>query len=189
MTSPRRYFAVATTIISSLVLFNFIGCKKTSVIEKGLAVKINYTLTVDGKVVDTSEGRGPLAYVQGSGQIIPGLEEQMVGLKVGDKKQVVVPPEKAYGQLDPKALQKVPLKAFGKTDGLKIGMTVTGQNGPNRMQAKVVAIDKKEVTLDINHPLAGKTLTFDIEVVEIAPAPNPAAPAMPPMPQEETKPK
>jgi FKBP-type peptidyl-prolyl cis-trans isomerase SlyD len=101
----------------------------------------------------------------------------MAGMKVGEKKQVVVAPAQGYGEINPNALQKVPRSVFKNTKGLKPGMMVTGSDGQRRAQAKVVKIDKKEVTLDTNHPLAGKTLTFDVEVTAISDAP--AAPTAP----------
>jgi FKBP-type peptidyl-prolyl cis-trans isomerase SlyD len=150
------------------------GCSKTAsgpaVIGAGATVKLNYTLTVENKVVDASAGRGPLTYVQGSGQIIPGLEEQLVGLKAGDKKQVVVSPEKGYGIIDPKAFTKVPRKAFKDTSKMKVGSVVSGQKGGQQFQAVISAIGPTEITLDLNHPLAGKTLNFNIEVLDVQPA-------------------
>ena len=137
-------------------------------------VKINYTLTVDGAVVDTSTGKEPLSFIQGNKMIIPGLEEALAGLKKGDKKQVTVSPEKGYGVLNAAAQQKVPLKSFNDTKSLKVGMMVRGINANSPMQAKVLAITKKNVTLDFNHPLAGKTLNFDVEVMNVESAAKPA---------------
>ena len=173
MSRRSSVFVLAVAVVAALGLA---ACKK-NVVTKGKAVKINYKLTVDGQVVDTSEGREPLTYVQGSGQIIPVLEEALEGAKVGDKKHVTIPPEKAYGLPNPNATQKVPRAAFGDMKDLKVGSVVTGQAGGRMMQAKVLAITPKEVTLDMNHPLAGKTLNFDVEVVGIEKAPK--APAMP----------
>jgi FKBP-type peptidyl-prolyl cis-trans isomerase SlyD len=147
------------------------ACKKSNVVADGKTVKINYTLKVDNQVMDSSANRGPMPYVQGQHHIIPGLEEEMVGMKVGEKKHVTVAPEKGYGQLDPNAKQKIPKKAFGNTKGLKPGMMVTGSNGGRPIQAKVLEIGKDDITLDFNHPLAGKTLEFDVEVVSVEDTP------------------
>lgn len=136
-------------------------------IKNGSTVSMNYTLKVDDKVVDSSQGREPLTYVQGSGQIIPGLEEQLTGLKKGDKRHVTVEPEKAYGVADPRAVQKVPKKAFQEADKMQVGDVVTGKVNDQEFQATITAISDKEVTLDLNHPLAGKTLNFDIEIVDV----------------------
>ena len=105
-------------------------------IKEGSKVKFDYTLTVDGKVADTSAGRGPLEYTHGAGHIIPGLEEELLGMKVGDKKTVKVAPEKGYGKVLEEAIRRVPKEAIGGV-------------------------------LDFNHPLAGKELTFDVEIKEI----------------------
>ena len=178
----RSTAAVAVSIIAIAATF---GCRKPAQVVKGELVTMNYTLTVDDKVLDSSIGKKPMSFVAGSGQIIPGLDEQLTGMKIGEKKHVTLSPEKGYGEINPKALQKVPLKAFGDTKGLKPGMTITGSNGGRPVQAKVVSIDKKEVTLDMNHPLAGKTLNFDIEIVAIADAPaQTQMPASAPPPQK-----
>ncbi len=137
------------------------------VIKEGSKVAINYKLTVDGEVVDSSEGREPLAYTQGSGQIIPGLEKELVGLKAGDKKSVAVAPAEGYGEHNPAAVQKVPRTAFKDADKLKVGSVVGGQVQGQDFEAQVVALDTKEITLDLNHPLAGKTLNFEVEVVSV----------------------
>lgn len=135
-------------------------------IHKGSTVKIHYTLTVDGRVVDSSLGHEPLTYVQGASQIISGLEEQLEGLEPGTKKQVTVAPEKAYGVPDDNAVYRVPRSAFKPGEELKVGDVVSGQVGGRDFQAVVDSIEPEEVTLNLNHPLAGKTLHFDVEVVE-----------------------
>ena len=137
-------------------------------IENGSRVKIHYILTVDDEVVDSSEGRQPLEYVQGSGQIIPGLEEKLAGLGTGDKREVDIQPEKGYGQRDPDGLQKVPRSAFRNADEIKIGDSVSGRRGEDTFQARVAGVTDDDVTLDLNHPLAGKTLHFEVEVVDVS---------------------
>ena len=142
----------------------------SSTIQKGSTVQIDYTLTVDGHVVDTSIGKKPLMFVEGSGQIIPGLDTALMGLKAGDKKQVVVPPAQGYGLEDPKAFVKVPKKSFKNAATLKVGSTVSGSQGGRRFQAVVSAVGNKNITLDFNSPLAGKTLNFDVTIVSVAAA-------------------
>lgn len=173
ITSPSRLAAVA----ASLILFA--GCRhETPQVKAGTEVKIDYKLTVDGEVVDTSEGREPLTYVQGEGQIIPGLERELAGLTEGATKHVTVQPEDGYGAVNPAAVQKLPRSAFGENaQNLEAGMVVTGQNAGRPVQAKVVAVGPKEITLDMNHPLAGKTLEFDVKVVSVKPGGSPEAPA------------
>lgn len=136
-------------------------------ITKGSKVKIQYTLSVEGVIMDSSSKEEPLAYVQGGEQIIPGLEEQLEGMKQGDQKDVTLAPDKGYGSIDPNAYQKVSRKAFQSAEGLKVGDVVTGQLGEHQFQAVVSQMGGEEITLDFNHPLAGKTLRFSIEVVEV----------------------
>lgn len=140
----------------------------TTVIQNGSQVEIHYTLTVDDRVVDSSDGREPLAYVHGEQQIIPGLEEQLEGLNAGDKKAVSVAPERGYGAWDPNGVHKVPRSAFKSPDNVKVGDVVSGQSGDNRFQAQVTEVGSAEITLDLNHPLAGKTLHFEVEVVNVS---------------------
>ncbi len=136
-------------------------------IKKGATVKLHYTLSVDGVILDGSQQGDPLVYVQGSGQIIPGLEDELEGLKSGDKKEVTVAPEKGYGPVDLQAFQKVPRAAFENAKDLKVGDMVSGQMGEQVFNAVVSALSLEEITLDFNHPLAGKTLRFAVEIVEV----------------------
>lgn len=142
-------------------------------IQNGAEVKIHYTLKVDGQVIDSSAGGQPLGYTHGGGQIVPGLEAKMAGHKVGDKFEVTVSPKDGYGERNPAGLRKVPWAGFGgKKNGLKVGDMVSGQANGRPFQAKVAELSKDGPTLDLNHPLAGKTLDFAIEVVEIKDAPK-----------------
>ena len=146
-------------------------------IQDGMQVQIDYTLTVDGNVVDSSKDRGPLSYVHGKGQLVPGLERQLTGLQTGDVKKVTVSPEEGYGPLDPKAILEVPRKEFSSEMSLQVGMTVSGAGKDGRsFRATIREVKQDTVTLDLNHPLAGKTLQFDVKVVEIAPAKNQPTP-------------
>lgn len=136
-------------------------------INKGAKVKFDYTLTVDGKVQDTSAGRGPLEYTHGAGQIIQGLEEILEQMNVGDKKTVEVKAEKAYGPVLEEAIKRVPKEAINNADQLKVGDMVGASNAGHTFRAVVKEISDKEITLDFNHPLAGKDLTFEVEIKEI----------------------
>jgi FKBP-type peptidyl-prolyl cis-trans isomerase SlyD len=128
---------------------------------------MHYTLTVDGEVVDSSQGGEPLAYVQGQGQIIPGLERQLEGLEVGDTKSAEVAPADGYGEADPERIQAVPKSNFREPDQLEAGIMVSGQTEQGTFQARVAEVGDETVTLDFNHPLAGKTLSFQVEIVEV----------------------
>jgi FKBP-type peptidyl-prolyl cis-trans isomerase SlyD len=156
------------------------GAQPKASIEKGSTVKIDYTLKDDkGEVLDSNSGKEPLVFKQGVQQIIPGLDKALLGMKVGDTKKVVVKPEEGYGKVDPKAETEVPKEALPEGAAV-VGtrLMARGQDGnPHPVTVKVVK--DKTVVLDLNHPLAGKTLVFDIKVVSIdppaaAPAPAPA---------------
>ena len=136
-------------------------------IEQGSKVKFDYTLTVDGKVADTSAGRGPLEYTHGAGQIIAGLEKELLGMNVGDKKSVEVSPEEGYGKVLEEAIRRVPKQAIGGAENIKVGDMVGASNAGHTFRAVVKEITDTEVVLDFNHPLAGKTLHFDVEIKEI----------------------
>lgn len=136
-------------------------------IKKGDKVKFNYTLRVDGAVRDSSDGRGPLAYEHGAGQIIPGLEKRVEDMNVGDKRTVKVPAAEGYGEVQESAKKRVPKDAIKNSAELKVGDMVGAQSGEHRFQAVISKVDDKEVELDFNHPLAGKDLEFDVEIVEI----------------------
>lgn len=137
-------------------------------IEDGKKVKIEYTLKVNGEVVDSSEGRGPLEYTQGEGMIIPGLEKQLAGLKVGDKKTVTVASEEAYGPSDPNAIVEVPKANMPKDQEPQKGMMLQMQTPDGKTLNGIVTEVKDEVVvLNFNHPLAGQELLFDVEIVGI----------------------
>ncbi len=138
------------------------------VIKNGSTVSVHYTLTVDGEVADTSEGRDALKYSHGKGEMIPGFEKELIGMKKGEKKNFELSPEDGYGIRSDEAIQKVPREAFKEIDGLMAGMVVGLQSPDGQdLQAVVAALDDESVTLDLNHPLAGKKLNFDVEVVEV----------------------
>jgi len=130
-------------------------------------VTFHYTLKVEGRVLGSSVGKSPASYVHGSGQIIPGLEEEMEGMQPGESREITVQPEKGYGDHDPAAVQKVPKSAFYDADNLKEGETVMGSAGGRDFQARVAGVSPDEITLDLNHPLAGKRLDFSVEVVSV----------------------
>lgn len=141
-------------------------------IANDLVVEFNYTLKdPEGNVIDTSEGRGPLPYLHGKQNIVPGLEEEMTGRKVGDKFDVHVPSEKAYGARADNMVQSVPKNQFENPSEVQVGMQFQVQNHDgNALVVTVVGLEGDEVVLDANHPLAGVDLHFDVEVMSIRPA-------------------
>ena len=139
-----------------------------SEVKAGDTVKIHYTGTLnDGTQFDSSHGREPLEFTVGSGQIIPGLDNAVPGMSVGDSKTVPVAADEAYGQKDPEALAPVPRTEIPDHIPLDIGTQLQVQDGSGKVtQVQVAEVTDETVTLDMNHPLAGEDLTFDIEVVD-----------------------
>lgn len=137
-------------------------------IEKNRVVTLNYTLRDEqGAVIDTSTGRAPLSYLHGKGNIIPGLEEALAGKAAGDRLDVTVAPERAYGPRDERLVQIVPRARFGEVAGLQPGMQVRASSPQGPRMVTVVRIDRDFVTVDGNHPLAGRTLHFSVEVAAV----------------------
>lgn len=137
-------------------------------IQDNCVVAIHYTLTNDaGEVIDTSAGRPPLRYLQGHGNIIPGLEEALLGRSAGEKLNVVVEPEDAYGPVQESLIQAVPREAFDGIDNIEVGMQFQAQTSQGPIPVTVIAVDENSVTLDGNHELAGVRLNFAVEIAEV----------------------
>lgn len=138
-------------------------------VKAGDTVHVHYTGTLlDGTTFDSSEGRDPLAFTVGSGQIIPGLDVAIPGMQVGDKKVVKIGADDAYGQVNPEMRQEVPREGIPPEIPLEVGVQLQMQTPEGQaMPVTVVEVDEATVTLDANHPLAGKDLQFDIELVKI----------------------
>ncbi len=135
-------------------------------VQAGRVVAMDYTLHVDGKQVDSSEGREPLEYLHGAGNIIPGLERELAGMEIGDSKKVVVAPADGYGESDPEAFIEVPHSEFPTDIPLELGLELQVQDpSGNPMYARIDTITDEMVRLDFNHPLAGKELHFDVTVL------------------------
>lgn len=134
------------------------------------AVSIHYTLTNrDGEQLDSSIGDEPLVYLHGSGNIIPGLESALTGKRIGDKFEVTVAPEQAYGEIDENMMQVVSKKMFEGMD-VEVGMQFHADVSYGSGIITVTEINGDDVTIDGNHPLAGEALTFNVEVVDVRPA-------------------
>lgn len=137
-------------------------------IEKNKVATIEYTLKNDtGDVLDTSEGQEPMAYIQGVGNLIPGLEEALEGKGEGDEVQVSIPPEKAYGVRNDELIQVVERSVFQGVDELKVGMQFQAQSDQGTQVIWITKVEGDDVTIDGNHPLAGETLNFDVKVVGV----------------------
>ena len=172
--------------LRQLLIFSFISCgvigsmavKAQSMgVSTGKQVSIEYTLTLEDKtVVDSNVGADPLTFIQGSHNIIPGLESALDGMKVGESKQVTVTPEDGYGPLNKDAVSEIE-KTYIPEDSLKVGAVLQGRSPDGKVIiARVVEIMEETVMLDYNHPLAGKTLNFDVEIMDVQNGPKQVIP-------------
>lgn len=139
-----------------------------------MVVSLDYSLHLgDEEIIDSSEGQPPLEFVQGQQQIVPGLEQALYGMEVGEKKDVVVEPADGYGERNPEANQVVPRDAFEEGAELKAGMPIRVSDGSGRTATAFVAdVGSETVKLDFNHPLAGETLHFHVEIAGVREATN-----------------
>ena len=140
-------------------------------VADNMAVSIHYTLTNDdGEVLDSSIGDEALVFLQGSGNIISGLEDALVGKVAGDKFNVRIAPEDAYGELMEDMIQVISRDMFEGIDDIEVGMQFHADVSSGSGIVTVVSIDDDNITIDGNHPLAGLALTFDVEVIDVRPA-------------------
>ena len=135
-------------------------------VQKDIVVSMEYTLHVENEEIDSSKGQDPLQFLVGHGNIITGLEREMIGMRVGESKDVVIQPSDAYGEFDEEAVMEVPRGAFPKEIPVEEGaeLTVKDDAGQSRY-ARIEAINGDNVTLNFNHPLAGDELHFNVKVV------------------------
>ena len=140
-------------------------------VNDGRVVSMHYTLHVDGKVIDSSENGEPLQFIQGMGHIIPGLEHELYDMKIGDSKKVVVPAKDGYGEVNTEAFMDVPREAFPTDVPLEMGteLELRDQSG-HPIYARIEAINKDQIRLNMNHPLAGRELQFDVKIANLRPA-------------------
>ena len=195
---------IRACFLLALIALNFTGpalsisaekAKNDRVVKDGMSVSFDYTLKdTDGKVIETSKGNKPLTYIHGQKSMIPGLEKQLAGMKVGDEKNVRVKPEDAYGPVNKNAFLEVPKEKL-PANGLKVGAMLATKSPEGQVgMVRVHEIKEKTVVMDMNHPMAGKTLVFDVKIVDIQPPSasaqpaNPAAPAKPEAPVKPAEP-
>jgi FKBP-type peptidyl-prolyl cis-trans isomerase 2 len=161
----RRAIAPAVCAILALALA---GCG-AKVADKKI-IQLNYTLSLpDGSVYATSigEGKEPLEFMMGAGRMMPALEKELVGLRVNGKKKIVVKAADAYGDYDESALQEIPRDQLPTDLDLEVGATYNIQTPAGPMPVTLKSADDAKVVLDFNHPLAGKDLTFDVQVMKV----------------------
>jgi FKBP-type peptidyl-prolyl cis-trans isomerase SlyD len=180
---------------SPMLLRSADKAKEEKVVRDGTVVSLQYSLSgEDGKLIESNKGKDPLKYTHGSKQIVPGLEKELAGMKVGGEKRVKVKPQDGYGAVDSKAFQEVPKEQI-PADGLKVG-AILAAKGPHGQEipVRIHQINEKTVVLDLNHPMAGKTLLFDVKILDIQPSvatspPQPTKPAAPAQPAPTPQPK
>lgn len=185
-----------SALLSGIVLLNFTAssplhsaekAKDDKVVKDGSVVSLQYSLSgEDGKLIESNKGKEPLKYTHGQKQIVPGLEKELSGMRIGAEKHVKVRPEDGYGPVDSKAFQEMPKERI-PADGLKVGAILMAK-GPQgqTVPVRIHEIKEKTVVLDLNHPMAGKTLVFDVKVLDVQPSMPPAA--QPGAPAQATKP-
>jgi peptidylprolyl isomerase len=143
-------------------------------VETGTYISVQYTGTLgNGEVFDSSQGRQPLEVQMGAGQVIKGFEEQLMGMALNEKKVFTLSAEDAYGPRNANLMHSIPRSEVPPGMDVQVGMVV-GLMTPegNQVPARVVSLDDERMIMDLNHPLAGESLTFEIEVVGISPTPT-----------------
>jgi FKBP-type peptidyl-prolyl cis-trans isomerase 2 len=159
---------VGLFLVAGLVLGTGASHADDAMIAAGKKVKFDYTLTVEGQEVETTKGKQPLEYTQGQNQLIPGLEKQLDGMKVGESKAITVKPEEGYGPVRPDAFREFDKAKLPPTPEAKVGMMLELKDKDgNAFPATISEVKEKTVMLDFNHPLAGKELTFNVTIVSI----------------------
>ena len=140
----------------------------SQVIEDGTTAVVHYTGSFpDGEVFDSSDGKDPLAYQVGKQQMIPGFEQEMMGAAIGEKREFTLTPDRAYGERSDDAIQQVPRDQFPTEMPLEIGVMIAAQTPQGPLPFTVTEIADDVVTVDFNHQMAGKTLKFSVEVVDV----------------------
>jgi peptidylprolyl isomerase len=166
MLGSRHWSSGLRDIAEGLFYFRKAGIVAAA---NGDTVQIHYTGTLgDGSTFDSSEGRAPLSFTVGSGQVIPGFDKGVMGMNVGEKKTFTIPCAEAYGDHDPRMVQDVPRSELPADMQLEVGMRLSA-SGPDGRELMLVITDLSDevVRLDANHPLAGQDLTFAIELVAV----------------------
>lgn len=140
-----------------------------STIQKNSVVGIHYTLTdTEGEVLDSTEGETPMLYLHGVGQLVPGLESKLEGAKIGDVCKVTVTPENGYGEFDEELQMEVPRDEFPEDMEFEVDMQFAAESGEGHIQIfRVLGVGEDTISVDGNHPLAGQTLHFEVQIVSL----------------------
>jgi FKBP-type peptidyl-prolyl cis-trans isomerase 2 len=142
--------------------------EEVKMVTEGNLVKVSYTLTVDGNVIDSTQEGKPFEFQVGNKQVIPGFEEAIIGMKAGEKKSFEVSPDKGYGHENPQGIQEVPKDKLPPDVKPEVGMMLHGKRPDGQtFQARITEVKEDIITVNLNHPLAGKTLNFEVDLIEI----------------------
>jgi FKBP-type peptidyl-prolyl cis-trans isomerase SlyD len=169
MQAPAVFYLA---MVAALLFSTHLTAQTTEIMEariqEGSLVSFDYTLLdQDGKVLESNKGKEPMSYMHGKGQIIPGLEKELSGMKVGEQKKVQVKPEDGYGPVNPQAFHEVPKEKL-PPEALKVGAVLMAQGAQGQgIPVRVHEIKDTTVIMDFNHPMAGKTLSFDVKITDI----------------------
>ena len=136
-------------------------------VAAGTKVSLEYTLTVEGQKLDSNVGEEPLAYTHGQNEIVPGLEKALSGMSAGESKKVEVQPDEAYGDLQSDAVIEVPKDQIPEEAQFVGAQLATKDPDGNVLRPRVTVVGDEKITLDFNHPLAGKVLNFDVKIVNV----------------------
>ncbi len=172
MKGIRLLGELSTALLVPLLVLPTVSAQtERAKIQVGSQVSIQYTLIDEkGKQIESNKGGDPFKYTHGKGDIIPGLENGLEGMKVGEEKTIMVKPEDAYGKIQPEAFQEIPRKNV-PSEFLKVGAQLVARNPHGQsMSVRVHEIKEETVVLNLNHPLAGKTLTFEVKIMAVQPA-------------------
>jgi FKBP-type peptidyl-prolyl cis-trans isomerase SlyD len=165
---PVFYLALIAALLLSTRLIGETAEITEAQIREGSQVALEYTLSDEnGAVIESNKGKQPLNYIHGKSQIIPGLEKELSGMKVGEEKKIQVKPEEGYGPVNPEAFQEISKDKL-PPEALKVGTMLMAQGSQGQgVPVRVHEIKDTTVIMDFNHPMAGKTLSFDVKVAEI----------------------
>ncbi len=161
------YIFAILIIIGLVVIYVATNYAASPVVAPGDTINVTYTgAFTNGTVFDSNVGKSPLQFTVGSGQVIPGFDNGVIGMKVNEERTITIPANEAYGEINPALITVVPLATFGNQTvkvGMGVGKTVNGQ----QISGVITAVNKTDATIDFNPPLAGKTLVFNITILSI----------------------
>jgi len=164
----KKWKILALIFIFAVTVPASVMAKKSPKIREGKKVQFSYSLTVNGQEIDNSEKSGPIEYTHGDTSILAGLQKKIKGLRAGDEKTVVLSPEEGYGSINPQAFRQLPRDSFPENLELRVGIMLMLENNEGRKFPAIVAqLTEEAVVLNLNHPLAGQELHFDITIISV----------------------